>query len=503
MRHFVGCITNHGNPDSLKWTDHPSLQGIIKFYARNGHQGQEDGFLPQALDIRQNKKDSREDSKDVSFCAIVPKPPFPIVEENRVDVEPVHKPPGWDALLHEDIVRPIHKRQDALRRSKYNPDTIARDVLIATGSHPDMDPLNAHLNILRRRFKAVDLESNMSTFRWDLVDPEQVSEQEPERQTRQEVKPEKSVPKPSKAKAKENSRKRVSNDIKRDYDLPSSLPSRSSTKLDALHHEAPFEVFVPEKLTHFGPMSTIFSRVFDRDPFARLVSSNEDLWAAVFTMLENLYHGQNSMIRAAVRKNTGDVVGWVVCQVVDTPEMGAVNPSVYLDWTTAAHFLPSQTSRFTAMKASTEEKAQRSKQKKVGQGLASTIQARATEAQNYLVPVHRLVINALVVHPFYQGRGVASALLKSITEIADMKKKPIWVQAPEDPAVAQGVLKPGLFRRAGFTCAGELNLDLDPYAPGPREHYKEKRVILGPYKWNYMLRWPQSTGPKIITAAVK
>lgn len=499
MRHFVGCITNHGNPDSLKWTDHPSLQGTVNFYTRNGYQFQEDGFLAQAPDVCGDEQRSRKDLGDVSFHSVEAKPPFRTVEENNGNAGPVHKPSGRDILLFEDVVRPMHKRKDALRRSTYDPETIARDILIATGSHPHMAPLNSHLDILRGRFKAVDLDSDLSTFWWNLVDPEQVPKQESERQAGQEAKPEKSARKPSKA--KKTPRKSGSNHTQRDHNLPPSLPSRPSTRPEASYHEVSFEVVLAENLTYFGPMSTIFSKAFDRDP--SVMSSNEDLWATVFTMLETLYHGQNSVIRAAVWKGTNDILGWIACQEVKTLEVGATDPSVYLDWTTAAHLLPQQTSRFTATKTSAEEKAERSKQRKVGQGLASAIQAQATEAQNYLVPIHRFVINALVVHPLHQGRGVASALLTSVTDIADMEKKPIWIQAPEDPAVVQGVLKAGLFRRAGFMCAGELNLDLGSYASGPRERYEEKGVTLGPYKWNYMLRWPQSIRPKIITAAVK
>lgn len=78
-----------------------------------------------------------------------------------------------DALLQSyDIIEPMNKRRDALRRSTYNPKTIARDVLLGIGKHPTMTPLNAHLDVLKDRFKAVDLESDLSTFRWDLVDPE-------------------------------------------------------------------------------------------------------------------------------------------------------------------------------------------------------------------------------------------------------------------------------------------------------------------------------------------
>ena len=69
-----------------------------------------------------------------------------------------------------DVVGSIDKRR-ALRRSKYNVSTIARDVLLATGRHPDMRPLNAHLDPLRLNFHKVDYSSDLSTFRWELVDP--------------------------------------------------------------------------------------------------------------------------------------------------------------------------------------------------------------------------------------------------------------------------------------------------------------------------------------------
>lgn len=79
-----------------------------------------------------------------------------------------------DALLQSyGIVEPMNKRRDALRRSTYNSKTIARDILLGIGKHPSMTPLNAHLDILKDRFKAVDNESDLSTFRWDVVDPEE------------------------------------------------------------------------------------------------------------------------------------------------------------------------------------------------------------------------------------------------------------------------------------------------------------------------------------------
>ena len=506
MRHFVGCITKHGNPDSLKWTDHPSLQSIVRYYARNGYRGQEEEFLHLAADAEEK---SRNLPKVALLRPLTPKPLSSNAEESIRSVELVGKPSRRDALLQEDIVRPIQKRRDALRRSNYNPETIARDVLLATGSHPSMDPLNAHLDLLRQKFRAVNLESNMSTFRWDLVDPEQNPEQDfekgsekeprpehehaPERHAEKDTEPEQSAPTASGA--KKDKMKPKSNDAQRCGDMSFSLPSRSSGRPAVLDNGAPFRVILPDKM-HFGPMSTIYTTVFNCDASARLMSNNEDLWAAIFTMLETRFPGPDFTVRAAVRKHPSDVIGWVAYHEVDTLQAKPEDLSAYLDWTTVAHLMPPQISRFTSVEESAKKVAERSKQRKVGHALALTIQARATEAQMYFVPVRRLVINALVVHPLHQGRGVASALLKSITAIADVQKLPIWVQAPEDPAIARGMLKAGLFRRAGFTCAGELNLDLDSYGPGPRERDKGEGVSFGTYKWNYMLRWPQSISQK-------
>lgn len=82
-----------------------------------------------------------------------------------------HKSFSRELLQRQDIVRPMNKRQDAIRRSSYSARTTAQDILISMGKHPTMRPLNAHLDNLRERFPAVDYNSDLSTFRWDLVDP--------------------------------------------------------------------------------------------------------------------------------------------------------------------------------------------------------------------------------------------------------------------------------------------------------------------------------------------
>ncbi|OMP88274.1 hypothetical protein BK809_0003031 [Diplodia seriata] len=78
--------------------------------------------------------------------------------------------PVDDKAKNMDVVQTLNRKY-ALRRSAYEIKTIARDVLLATGKHPEMRPLNGHLEILKENFKRVDNMSDLSTLRWDLIDP--------------------------------------------------------------------------------------------------------------------------------------------------------------------------------------------------------------------------------------------------------------------------------------------------------------------------------------------
>ncbi|KAF7505583.1 hypothetical protein GJ744_000663 [Endocarpon pusillum] len=66
------------------------------------------------------------------------------------------------------LAKPLNKTE-ALRKSYYDPKTVARDILIAAGRHPGEYPLNAHF--ARLLGKHIDIDSDLSTFDWDSVDP--------------------------------------------------------------------------------------------------------------------------------------------------------------------------------------------------------------------------------------------------------------------------------------------------------------------------------------------
>lgn len=97
--------------------------------------------------------------------------------------QPKRKGPTQEHLQHERIrgkmvVEPV-MRDRVARKSTYDIRTIARDVLLATGRHPDMRALNSHLNTMQRllgeRGGMLDQAGNkadLATIRWDIIDPE-------------------------------------------------------------------------------------------------------------------------------------------------------------------------------------------------------------------------------------------------------------------------------------------------------------------------------------------
>lgn len=66
------------------------------------------------------------------------------------------------------LAKPLQRNQ-VLRKSYYNPKTVARDVLIAAGRHPSERPLNAHLAGMFGSY--LELQSDLETIDWDALDP--------------------------------------------------------------------------------------------------------------------------------------------------------------------------------------------------------------------------------------------------------------------------------------------------------------------------------------------
>ena len=91
-------------------------------------------------------------------------PPTPGPGQNKPTTVVPRDHPINNILVGEKIAK-----SKVARRSKYNSKTIARDVLLACGRHPDMRHLNAHLDVLRHLRLKDDVD--LSTVRWDVIDP--------------------------------------------------------------------------------------------------------------------------------------------------------------------------------------------------------------------------------------------------------------------------------------------------------------------------------------------
>ncbi|CAK3925025.1 hypothetical protein AC579_621 [Lecanosticta acicola] len=103
-------------------------------------------------------------------------------QRTPVPSQPRQQGPTEEQKQHERmrgkmLVEPI-MRDRVARKSKYDSRTIARDVLLATGRHPDMRALNAHMNSMQKLLgdhggviDGAGNKSDLATIRWDIIDP--------------------------------------------------------------------------------------------------------------------------------------------------------------------------------------------------------------------------------------------------------------------------------------------------------------------------------------------
>jgi len=93
--------------------------------------------------------------------------PAPAHPPQAPTTQPIQPP---SELRYISYVEPLDRKK-ALRRNNYNPATIARDVLLACGRHPSERNLNHHLDGLRSTLPQITFDADLSTIRWDLIDP--------------------------------------------------------------------------------------------------------------------------------------------------------------------------------------------------------------------------------------------------------------------------------------------------------------------------------------------
>ena len=97
------------------------------------------------------------------------------------DDTPPPPPPPSSAVVTQEPQKPKGRlaekieRRKAARVSKYDPREIARAILIVSQRHPTERPLNGHFLPLRENLPGqVNWHSDLSTIRWDILDPDPV-----------------------------------------------------------------------------------------------------------------------------------------------------------------------------------------------------------------------------------------------------------------------------------------------------------------------------------------
>jgi len=117
--------------------------------------------------------------------------------------------------------------------------------------------------------------------------------------------------------------------------------------------------------------------------------------------------------------------------------------------------------------------------------------------QEYLCPpsARCRFIAGLTVHPDYQRRGIATALMRWGTAKADEEGVYCWVQSSMGAE--------GAYEAAGFVRVGQLELDLDLFAEGTTSPDRGGDGRWGVYVWPYMRRDARPTKPQATSTAAE
>lgn len=159
------------HPSSAKYLAKPIF---FDQFMLHGHSRAESAFMSaRHPEQQQINGESRNTHTSAPPTQTVPAPaPVPLKSTG-----PTAEQVQMSRLRGKLLVEPI-MRDRVKRRSTYDSRTIARDVLLATGRHPDMRGLNGHLSVMQKLLGQHGLDSDggnrsdLATIRWDMIDPE-------------------------------------------------------------------------------------------------------------------------------------------------------------------------------------------------------------------------------------------------------------------------------------------------------------------------------------------
>ena len=183
-------------------------------------------------------------------------PPAPVPAQQSRPKGPTEESKQMERIRGKMLVEPI-MRDRVARKSKYDSRTIARDVLLATNRHPDMRGLNTHYNVMQKMLgdhggvvDGAGNKSDLSTIRWDLIDPGEATEE-------------------AKSKVKSSSNREGDEDADDENDTTSHAKQRPGTS------EGPSELRGKVPNPNFDRKRIGRPRKADRDSSIRVASPND------------------------------------------------------------------------------------------------------------------------------------------------------------------------------------------------------------------------------------
>ena len=238
--------------------------------------------------------------------------------------------------------------------------------------------------------------------------------------------------------------------------------TKSRASLDFTLQEVTSETDVPA-------LATINERALEGDPlkeWMRLFTTRTEWQSTVDAVTAALTDPETSLVKAVIPDSTspnGEKIigfchwqcGWIVLEKVD-PFAEQPQQQDVTELAVDTHDVASNIAEELAEKAEIIEDTPR----KTTEDAERAVRLRAGEVRYILTRNHyiaairgkkHMFIRRLMVLPEYQGRGVASRLLKVVTDEADRQKIVCWLFSR--PAGEK------LYKRVGFETLGETSMD--------------------------------------------
>ena len=238
----------------------------------------------------------------------------------------------------------------------------------------------------------------------------------------------------------------------------SDMDSAAKASNDEIH-------IIPAAISDTKSLINVHKAAFANDNATQLMFRDEDDYTAQLqNMLDSQFSNPQCLIIKAVKKSTGEVVGWLGARRAGygpcARDENGSNKDKGKGLATTEH-----TSLRTTLK---EQFAQR--------------------RELWLSGKKYIHMETLVVHPMQQRNGIGSTLLWHLMMRANFEGAPCWMEST--PAALD------LYHCAGFRHVGHLKIDLAEYAPGG----KYGKRGWGDYEFWYMLRLPDATVHESLSA---